>query len=75
MLGCFERRPNFSGVPASFASASVSNLCQPQEQRTWPATLQRTSANAGGYMLSDLVSEFKPELCAVRNKLHVIACT
>lgn len=62
---------NFSGVPASFASAGISNLYQPQEQRNVTATLERVGTNAGGYLLGDLVSEFKPELCALVKKLHL----
>lgn len=62
---------NFSGVPASFASAGMSNLYQPQEQRNVTATLERAATNAGGYLLGDLVSEFKPELCAVVKRMHL----
>jgi hypothetical protein len=71
ILGPDDRRLNFSGVPASFASAGLSNLYQPREQRTWSATFQRTGTNAGGYVLGDLASEFSPELCGLRKKLHV----
>jgi hypothetical protein len=71
IVGTDKRQLNFSGVPASFAAAGVSNLYQPQEQRTWSATLQRTGTNAGGYVLGDLASEFSPELCALRKKLHL----
>src|SRR5262249_11369090 len=66
-----DRRLNFSGAPASFAAAGLSNLYQPQEQQTWPATFKRTGTNAGGYLLGDLASEFSPELCAMRKKLHL----
>ena len=66
-----QHKLNFSGLPASFAAAGLSDLYQPQEQRTWPATLQRTTTNAGGYLLGDLASEFKPELCAIRKRFHV----
>jgi hypothetical protein len=70
-MGTDRRQFNFSGVPASFAAAGLSNLYQPREQRTWPATFQRTGTNAGGYVLGDLAAEFNPELCALRKKLHV----
>jgi hypothetical protein len=71
VVGTDKRQLNFSGVPASFATAGLSNLYQPQEQRTWSATLQRTGTNAGGYVLGDLASEFGPEICALRKKLHL----
>jgi hypothetical protein len=71
ILGTDKRQLNFSGVPASFAAASLSNVYQPPEQRTWSATLQRTGTNAGGYVLGDLVSEFSPELCAIRKKFRL----
>jgi hypothetical protein len=62
---------NVSGVPASFAAAGLSNAYQPKEQRTWPATFQRTGTNAAGYLVGDLVSEFKPELCFVPKRIHI----
>src|SRR5262249_53628430 len=66
VMGTDRRQFNFSGVPASFAAAGLSNLYQPREQRTWSATFQRTGTNAGGYVLGDLAAEFNPELCALR---------
>ncbi|HEY6969269.1 MAG TPA: hypothetical protein VJA94_08695 [Candidatus Angelobacter sp.] len=64
-------RINFSGVPASFAAAGFSNLYQPPEQKTWAATLQRAGTNAAGYWVSDLLAEFRPELCIVPKRLHI----
>jgi hypothetical protein len=66
-----DRRPNFSGLPASFASAGLSNAYQPEEQRNWSTTFQRTGTNAAGYLLGDLASEFAPEICTVRKRLHL----
>ena len=63
--------PNFSGAPASFAAAGLSNAYQPREQRTWPATFQRAGTNAAGYLAGDLFSEFKPELCFIPKKIHI----
>lgn len=53
---------NWSGLPASFASAGLSNAYQPSEQRTWPASLQRAGTNSAGYFAGDLFSEFKCDI-------------
>ncbi len=50
---------NWSGLPASFASAGLSSAYQPSEQRTWSASLQRAGTNSAGYFVGDLFSEFK----------------
>ena len=42
-----DRTFNWSGLPASFASAGLSNTYQPCEQRTWTATLERAGTATG----------------------------
>jgi|GEM_PF-3241840 len=59
-----ERSFNWSGLPASFASAGLSNLYQPAEQRTWLATLERTGTNTVGYVVGNIWLEF------TKNKLQ-----
>ena len=53
---------NWSGLPASFASAGLSDAYQPSEQRTWSASLQRAGTNSAGYFAGDLFSEFKCDI-------------
>jgi hypothetical protein len=53
---------NWSALPASFASAGLSNAYQPSEQRTWSASLQRAGTNSAGYFAGDLFSEFKCDI-------------
>jgi hypothetical protein len=50
---------NWSGLPASMVSAAFSNLYEPDEQRTLSSTMTRFGTNSAGYVLSDLLSEFK----------------
>src|SRR5215510_2267782 len=71
VLNTGQPRINFSGIPASFAAAGFSNLYQPPEQRTWPATLKRAGTNAAGYWVGDLLREFRPELCVVPKRLRI----
>jgi hypothetical protein len=40
---------NWSGIPASLASAGLSNAYQPEPQRTWSVTFERAGWNALGY--------------------------
>ena len=53
---------NWSGIPASFASAGLSSAYQPSEQQTWSATLQRAGTNGAGYLVGDLYKEFKCDI-------------
>jgi hypothetical protein len=53
---------NWSGIPASFASAGLSAAYQPSEQQTWSATLQRAGTNGAGYLVGDLYKEFKCDI-------------
>jgi hypothetical protein len=43
------KRFNWSGVPASFAAAALSNAYQPAPQRTWSATFERAGTGTAGY--------------------------
>lgn len=54
-----SHRLNWSGVPASLVSAAFSNIYQPDSQRTLSNTMMRFGTNSGGYVLSDVLSEFK----------------
>ena len=45
---------NWSGIPASFASAGLSNAYQPSQQQTWSATFTRFGTNSAGYMAGDI---------------------
>ncbi len=54
-----SHRVNLSALPASLASAALSNVYQPNEQRTLSATMSRFGTNSAGYLLSDVISEFK----------------
>jgi hypothetical protein len=45
---------NWSGIPASAASAALSNAYQPAQQRTWSATFVRIGTNSAGYMVGDV---------------------
>jgi len=69
---------NWSGLPASFTSAGLSNAYQPSEQRTLSATLQRIGTNSGGYLFGDVLSEFQPELraagCAIPVVRAILKC-
>jgi hypothetical protein len=60
-----NRSFNWSGLPASLASAALSNAYQPSQQRTWSATLQRFATNSGGYLFTDVISEFRTLPCKV----------
>lgn len=50
---------NWSGVPASLASAAVSNAYQPAEQRSISATFSRFGTNCAGYAIGDLWTQAK----------------
>ena len=52
---------NWSSLPASFAGAALSNVYQPDQQRTVLATFERSGTNAAGYFGSDLISELFPK--------------
>jgi hypothetical protein len=54
-----SHRLNWSGAPASMVSAAFSNVYQPDEQRTLSSTMTRFGTNSAGYLLSDVLSEFK----------------
>jgi hypothetical protein len=53
-----RRTFNWSGLPASFAAAALSNAYQPAQQRTWSATFTRFGTNSAAYMGGDAWLEF-----------------
>lgn len=65
---------NWSGLPASLASAALSNAYQPREQRTLAATLQRFGTNSGGYLFSDVLTEFRTLPCKIVFLRKVLKC-
>jgi hypothetical protein len=65
---------NWSALPASFASAGLSNAYQPREQQTWSATLQRAATNSAGYLAGDLFIEFRSAACVLPFLRPVLRC-
>jgi len=65
---------NWSGIPASFVSAALSNAYQPSQQQTWSATLQRGATNSGGYLFADVLAEFRSLGCGVSWLHRVLGC-
>ena len=65
---------NWSGLPASFVSAAISNTYQPSNQRTWSATLQRAGTNSGGYLFGDVLSEFRSLGCRIAPLHAILKC-
>jgi hypothetical protein len=49
-----SKKFNWSGVPASIASASLSNAYQPAPQRTWSATFERAGTSTAGYAVGNV---------------------
>ena len=49
---------NWSGLPASLASAALSNAYQPAEQRSVSATFSRFGTNCAGYAAGDVWYQF-----------------
>jgi hypothetical protein len=49
-----SKKINWSGVPASLASASLSNAYQPAPQRTWSATFERAGTSTAGYAVGNV---------------------
>jgi hypothetical protein len=58
---------NLSEVGGTFIVAVNSNLYYPQEERNWPATMQRWGTQAMWDTLSNELKEFWPD---IRKKLH-----
>jgi hypothetical protein len=56
--GASPRSFNWSGLPASLASAALSNAYQPAEQRSVSATFIRFGTNCGGYAAGDVWYQF-----------------
>jgi hypothetical protein len=61
---------NWSGLPASFASAGLSNAYQPVEQRTWTASLERAGTGTLGCVLGNLWLEFTQKNIEERGRLR-----
>lgn len=55
---------NWSGAPASLASAGLSNAYQPGPQRTWQATSIRFAENFGGHAGGDVGTQAMSDLKA-----------
>lgn len=55
--GTSSKSFNWSGLPASLASAALSNAYQPPEQRSVTATFSRFGTNCGGYAAGDIWSQ------------------
>jgi len=53
-----DARFNWSGIPASFASAALSNVYQPAAQRTLRATFERAGTDTAGYIVGNIWLEF-----------------
>ncbi len=47
---------NWSGIPASFAVAGLSNAYQPAAQRNWSSTFTRVGTETAGYALGNVLS-------------------
>jgi len=47
---------NWSGIPASFAAAGLSNVYQPAAQRNWGSTFIRVGTNTAGYALGNFLT-------------------
>jgi hypothetical protein len=65
-----DRTFNWSGLPASFACAGLSNTYQPSEQRTWTATLERAGTATLGYLFGNLWLEFTQKEIQDRARLR-----
>lgn len=55
--GATSKNFNWSGLPASLASAALSNAYQPPEQRSVIATFSRFGTNCDGYAAGDIRSQ------------------
>lgn len=51
-----SKKFNWSGAPASLASAALSNAYQPAPQRTWSATFERFGTGTAGYAVGNIWS-------------------
>jgi len=72
MILASDRTFNWSGLPAPFASAGLSNAYQPCEQRTWTATLERAGTATLGYLFGNLWVEFTQKKFENRARLRKV---
>ena len=63
---------NWSGVPASVASAALSNAYQPAPQRTWSATFERAGTGTAGYAVGNIWNAITESLKDRHPSLHVM---
>jgi hypothetical protein len=56
---------NWSGIPASFATAGLSNAYQPAPQQTFSATFERAGLSTAGYAGGNVLTAF---VSAIRKK-------
>lgn len=63
---------NWSGVPASFVQAALSNAYQPTPQQTWSSTFERVGISTGGYAVSDVWKAITNPLQSNHPKLYSV---
>ncbi len=62
---------NWSGVPASFASAGLSNAYQPGPQRNLSATFERVGTGTAGYAAGNVMTALASALKKNHPRLHI----
>jgi len=62
---------NWSGIPASFASAGFSNVYQPYPQRNWTSTLERVGTGTLGYTVGNAFATLTSPLKKNHPRLQV----
>lgn len=67
-----SRTFNWSGIPASLASAGLSNVYQPAQQRTWSATFERAGISTAGYVVGNVWLEFTKEKTKKHTRIRVL---
>jgi hypothetical protein len=67
-----SKKFNWSGVPASLASASLSNAYQPAPQRTWAATFERAGTSTAGYAVGNVWDVIAGALKDRHARVHVL---
>jgi hypothetical protein len=62
---------NWSGIPASFASAALSNVYQPGPQRNLTSTFERVGTGTAGYAVGNVLTALATALKSKHPRLHV----
>ena len=62
---------NWSGIPASFASAAFSNVYQPSPQRNLTSTFERVGTGTAGYAVGNVLTALATVLKSKHPRLHV----